>query len=156
MIYCARMAVTPTSFKAAKPQFAAVPDGTVQTYIDFALATFVDDAWGDMQDQATILFVCHLMTLDGLGTDPTSQGFATGTAAYQSVKSGQLTVTRFQSTTDGTTFGGWLQESPCGRQYYMLLRMMRGGPRVALGGGGRCVSGYAKDLWRLDSPFWRC
>lgn len=145
------MTVTPASFKAAKPQFAAVADPVVQSYIDFALVAFVGSGWGDIEDRVTILVVCHLMTLDGLGTDPFSQSFASGTSEYQSVKSGQLTVTRFQKTSSSSTYGDWLQQTPCGRQFYMLLRMNRGGPRVARGGPGHRVSGYAKDLWRLDS-----
>jgi len=62
------MAVTPASFKTAKPQFAAVPDATVQAYLDMAAQIAFDPE----NDLAVISLTCHLMTRDGLGTDAQS------------------------------------------------------------------------------------
>lgn len=124
------MAVTPTSFKAAKPQFAAVADPTVQAYLDLA-ARVVGEGWlaADV-DAALTAYTCHLMTLEGLGTDAASVSFAKGTAEFQTVKSGELTLTRFRSSQPVTTsYSDWLSSTQCGRFFLMLAKMNRGGPR---------------------------
>lgn len=137
--------MTPAQFKALKPQFAGVLDATVQTYLDMTARIVFDP----LDNDAVAALTCHLMTLDGLGTDAASQSHKSGTAAYQTIKSGQLTLTRFQEQSNGSTYGNWLQQTPCGQFYYLLLRAARGGPRVALGGGGPCRTAYAKDGWPL-------
>lgn len=144
--------MTPTEFKALKPQFASVPDETVQMYLDMAARYAFDPENPD----AVAALTCHFMTLDGLGTDATSTSFRTGAASYQSIKSGQLTLTRYQRAAgEGTTYASWLQQTPCGQFYALLLRLERGGPRVATGGVGRCVTAYSKDLygWPVDAWF---
>lgn len=139
------MTVSPAEFKIAKPQFAAVPDATVQAYLDMA-ARLVDTTWGDDQDAGQTAMACHLMTLEGLGTDPASISFQTGAAAYESIKSGQLTLTRYaRDASSGGSFSSWLELTPCGQFYALLLRMNRGGPRVAYGGGCQPITAYAKD-----------
>lgn len=137
--------MTPEQFKTAKPQFQDVPDATVQSYIDMA-AEFVPAT----DDNATILMTCHLMTLDGLGTDAASETHRTGTAEYQSIRSGNLTLTRYAKSASeaGYSFMEWMASTPCGRQLYLILKRKRGGPRVASGRVGRVASGYA-----LDWPF---
>ena len=144
--------MTPAEFKTRKPQFAAVPDVTVQMYLDMA-ARYVFDP---TNDDALAAFTCHLMTLDGLGTDAGSASFRTGAAEYQSIKSGQLTLTRYQKVAgEGTSFSTWLGQTPCGQFYALLVNMERGGPRVATGGVGRCVTAYSKDAygWPVDAWF---
>ena len=139
------MAVTPADVKTAKPQFADVPDATVQAYIDLA-ERFVDTSWlpGDYQ-QAVIAMTCHLMTLDGLGSDAESKAQASGSAGYQTIKSGQLTLTRFRSEAEESMgYLGWLAQTSCGRFFGMLLRLNRGGPLVIRHSVG-CISPYAKD-----------
>ncbi len=143
--------VTPAEFKTAKPQFADVPDETVQMYLNMA-ARYVFDP---ENDDAVISFSCHLMTLEGLGTDAASASYRTGEASYQSIKSGQLTLTRFQRTAgEGTTFTSWLSQTPCGKFYALLLKMERGGPRIVSGGVGHCVTAYSKDLWGWPLDGW--
>lgn len=138
--------MTPAEFKALKPQFSDVADETVQSYLGMAGRIAFDP---DDQDALAAL-TCHLMTLDGLGTDPTSQSFASGDAAFQTIKSGQLTLTRFQKQTNaGTSYQSWLGQTPCGQLYALLLKMARGGPRIARGGPSRCITAYAKDGWPL-------
>jgi hypothetical protein len=137
--------MTPAQFKVLKPQFASVPDVRVQSYLDMAARIVFDP---DDQDALASL-ACHLMTLDGLGTDATSKSFATGAASYQSIKSGQLTLTRYQKAAGGSSYADWLGQTPCGQFYALLLKMARGGPRVARGGPSRCITAYAKDGWPL-------
>lgn len=136
---------TPAEFKIAKPQFAAVNNETVQMYLDMA-SRVVDESWteGDYKN-AIIAFACHLMTLEGLGTDAYSQGFKTGQAEYESIKSGQVTLTKFRAKSEGTGYFAWLQTTPCGKYYAMLLQLNRGGPRIIMGGVSPCGSPYAKD-----------
>lgn len=139
------MAVTVAQFKTAKPQFAAVPDATVQAYLDMTAAIVFDPE----NDLAVIALTCHLMTLDGLGTDAQSVSWATGEAGYQTIRSGQLTLTRFQKAAGGSSYVDWLGQTGCGQFYALLLRANGGGPRIASGGSGVGKSYYAKD-W----PFW--
>jgi len=137
---------TPEDFKTAKPQFAAVANPTVQAYLDLA-ARVVDESWteGDYKP-AMIAYTCHLMTLEGLGSDPISQSHASGNAEYQTIKSGELTLTRFRSSVAATTkYIDWLASTPCGRFYSMLLKMNRGGPIGVSISRGPCTSPYAKD-----------
>lgn len=147
-------AVTPTQFKAAKPQFVVVADETVQTYLDMA-ELWVDDGWPEkFYRQAIIAATCHLMTLDGLGTDAESQSQATGAAQYQSVKSGELTLTRYQQAAGSMSYADWLAQTKCGAFFLQLLNMAKAGPRIAMGGVRGCASGYAKD-WPLGTGGYR-
>lgn len=138
--------MTPAEFKVRKPQFVAVADPTVQTYLDMAARAVDPASWfaADV-DSGQAAFACHLMTLDGLGTDAASRAHATGTAEFQMIRSGQLTLQRYARAGDGTRYSDWLNSTPCGRNYGILARMNVGGPRVATVG---CIpgSGYAKDV----------
>lgn len=137
--------VTPSQFKTAKPQFSTVLDATVQTYLDLA-SLWVDSSWPEkIYQPAAIAATCHLMTLDGLGTDAESQGQASGSAQFQTIKSGELTLTRYQKSSGGMSYIDWLSRTACGQFFYQLLRMAKGGPRVAMGGVGCGISPYAKD-----------
>jgi len=138
--------VTPAQFKTAKPQFSAVSDETVQMYLDMA-GRVVDQSWtaGDYQN-AIIAFACHLMTLEGLGTDAASQSHKTGAAEFESIKSGTLTLNRFRRDAgEQSTYLDWLNSTPCGRYYVFLLGLNKGGPRVAMVSSGVRPSPYAKD-----------
>lgn len=148
------MTVTAASFKTAKPQFADVDNTTVDAYLALA-GLVVDDSWvASSRDPATIAYTCHLMTLDGLGTDQVSQSFASGVGQYQTIRSGEITLTRFRSSVPaGTDYQTWLGSTPCGQYYAMLLRMNKAGPRVAMGLGGCLPSGYAKD-WPAPEYGW--
>ncbi|WMT90150.1 DUF4054 domain-containing protein [Pelagibacterium sp. H642] len=138
--------VTPAEFKAAKPQFASVPDETVQMYLDMA-GLWVDKSWPErLYRPGVIAATCHLMTLEGLGSDAESQGQASGAAQYQSIKSGELTLTRYQKAAGDMSFADWLGQTKCGEFFLQLLSMAKAGPRVAMGGvRGGCPSPYAKD-----------
>lgn len=144
---------TAAQFKTAKPQFEAVADPTVEMHIQLA-SRVVDTSWLEPDYQpAVIAYTCHLMTLEGLGTDPISQSHANGSAEYQSIKSGELTLTRFKSSVPATTsYADWLSSTPCGRFYAMLLRMNRGGPLAVSIASPSRVSPYAKDVGRYGWP----
>lgn len=139
-------ALTPAKFKELKPQFADVSDPVVQSYIDLA-SMWVDETWPEKAYQpAWAAMTCHLMTLDGLGTDAESQGQSSGAAQYHSIKSGELTLTRYQKDAGDMSYSDWLAQTKCGQFFLQLLKMGKGGPRVAMGGiNAGCVSPYAKD-----------
>lgn len=145
--------VTVAQFKEAKPQFSDVADDVVQMYLDLGVL-FVDDSWpASAHDPALIAITCHLMTLEGLGNDAESQGYASGSSDYQTIRSGELTLTRAREASSGMTYDEWLMQTRCGQFYMQLLRMVKGGPRVAMALGGSVRSAYAKD-WPLGTGGW--
>lgn len=143
--------MTPEEFKDLKPQFSLVPDATVQQYLDLAAMWVGDSFPAEWADTALAAMACHLMTLDGLGTGAEAESFLSGAAQYQSVKTGNVTLTRYQSQASGQTFNDWLGSTTCGRFLWQLMRRLFAGPRVAMGGIQCGQSGYAKDVSRL---FW--
>ena len=148
--------ITPAQFKAAKPQFSAVLDETVQTYIDLA-QIWASGVWPDnMVDQVQIAVVCHLMTLDGLGTDQASRDNASGRGEFQTIKTGNVTLTRFRSTAEGAgqSTGAWFAQTPCGRQFLVFVRMISSGARWVGTPTGVPTTGYAKDVYR--DGWWTC
>lgn len=137
--------ITPTRFKQLKPQFAAVDDVVVQGYIDLA-QLWVDGSWPERAwEAAQSAIVCHLMTMDGLGADVQSKSFASGVADYESIKTGTLTLTRYQKAAGAMDYTSWLAQTKCGAFFLQLLNMAKGGPRIAMGGRAGCYSPYAKD-----------
>lgn len=145
--------LTPARFKELKPQFENVDDAVVQSYLSMG-KMFVGTNWpASVYEQAWAAATCHLMTLDGLGTDSQSQDFLDGTAGYQSIKSAELTLTRFQKRAGSSSYEEWLSQTSCGAFYYQLLRLTQSGPRVAIGAKRGCNSGYAKD-WPLGTGGW--
>lgn len=146
--------VTPSQFKTAKPQFAEVDDATVQAFLDLA-KLWVDGSWPDeLYSPATIAATCHLMTIEGLGSDAQSKGFSTGLASFQSYRSGELSFTRYARNAADMSFSDWLGQTSCGVFFLQLLRMAKAGPRVAMGGIMHGQSGYAKDVPGNPIPEW--
>lgn len=137
--------LTPVEFKTLKPSFADVPNDVVQAYIDLA-SVFIDQSWSKkLFYQAWAAYACHLMTLDGLGSSIEAQGVASGASQYQSVRSGELTLTRYSKAAGDTSYSGWLSQTSCGAFYWQLLRMLKAGPRIAIGSIAGGASPYAKD-----------
>lgn len=142
---CAKL--TRQEFIAAKPQFASVDGGLLDSYIDLA-QVWTSGLPDSLCAVGQIAVTCHLLTLDGLGTGAEAKGFATGQADVQTISSASVTVTRFRAASEGAgqTTAGWFGQTACGRMFMALIRGVVGGPRVA-GASGRAVSPYAKDAW---------
>lgn len=148
--------ITPAQFKATKPQFSAVSDAVVQSYIDLA-QIWTGGEWPlRLCVPVQVSVVCHLMTLDGLGSDARSKNNASARSEYQSIRSGNVTLTRFRSSAEraGLSTGDWFSQTPCGQQFMVFVRMMGSGARWIPGSCGCGVSGYAKDAYR--DGWWIC
>lgn len=148
--------ITPGQFRQAKQQFLGVSDDIVQSYIDLA-QVWTGGEWPDrLCTPVQVAVVCHLMTLDGLGSDPRSKNNASARSEFQSIRSGNVTLTRFRSTAEraGLSTGDWFSQTPCGQQFMVFVRMIGSGARWASGSFGREISGYAKDAYR--DGWWVC
>lgn len=148
--------ITPAKFKTTKTQFSAVDDDTVQGYIDLA-QVWASGSWpSSVCDHVQIALVCHLMTLDGLGSDQRSKNFQSGRNEFQSVRTGNVTLTRFRSTAEraGLSTGDWFSQTPCGQQFMLFVRMFSSGARWVGAPTGHGTSGYAKDAYR--DGWWTC
>lgn len=132
---------TPASLKARYPVFTGVSDPIVQAAIDEA-ARRVDTTWteGDYTNAITLL-ACHFLSLEGY---PGTAGAGAGNAAYRSLRSGQLSITKFaageQNGDDGSLYGSTMY----GRRWLELLSLNKAGIK-AIAGPACVVSGYAKD-----------
>ncbi len=138
---------TAADLKARFPEFSTVDDAVVTARIEEA-TRMVDESWTE-GDYATaiMLYACHIMALEGLGTGPDSQANSGQMANFQTIRSGQLTLTRKASAEAGSY--DWYCSTRYGSRFWRLLKLNKGGPSVAVTDPGTVTSGYAKD-W----PFW--
>lgn len=139
--------LTPAEFKVLKPKFSAVDDDVVQQYIDLAQVWASGDWSGAHCGAVQAAVVCHLMTLDGLGTGSESRTFSRGDGEYQSIKTGGVTFVRFKSVADGAgmSTSQWFAQTSCGRMFLTMRRAMVFGPIVVVGSCDGGASSYAKD-----------
>jgi hypothetical protein len=115
------------ALKAAFPAFAAVPGPTVTFWLTRA-ARVVNDGW--LEEDRTFgrhLLACHLMTEQGLGVGAEAEAFAAGAGGFTTMRSGSLSLTRDASA---HASAGAYGSTQYGRQFAVLLRQNRGGPRV--------------------------
>lgn len=140
---------TASDLKTRFPEFSTVDDAVVTARIEEA-TRMVDESWTE-GDYATaiMLYACHLMALEGLGTGPDSQANTGQMANFQTIRSGQLTLTRGTKSYGGGDTGDWYASTRYGSRFWRLLKQNQGGPGVAAADAGVYPSGYAKD-W----PFW--
>lgn len=132
---------TPAELKALIPAFAAVPDATVQVWLNRA-ARIVDASWAEADQQhAQILLAAHYMTLNGLGTGAEAELAASGTLGFKSMKSGALSLDRGDS--DQFKHMGEYGTTAYGRQFWPLLKANKGGPLIT--GTGRAIGGCGLD-----------
>ncbi len=137
----AYVAPTPADLKAMIPAFASVDNATIQIYLDRA-ARMVDESWfeGDFTT-ARILLAAHYMV--GMGITGTDEIAGYAAAGVSRLKSGTLDVSFKDNAGGGIDYGAY-GSTAYGRQFWMLLKQNRGGPRVVVGSGA-CRSGWAKD-----------
>lgn len=117
---------TPGNLIALYPAFAAVPRVTVQTYLTMAGGS-VDTTWEEADFPFAILaLAAHFMEGNGLGTGAAAQAAASGAGAFKTMKSGALSLERFDQKDGASGFAS----SSYGQTYLRLLRRNRGGPFV--------------------------
>lgn len=114
---------TPIGFKARFPVFAAAPDDAVQGALDEA-ALRVDETWVSEADfrLGRMLYAAHILILDGLGAGAESEAAAAGAAGFKVMKSGTLTLERFDSGGAGQG-GSILSTTSYGQRFLELQRM---------------------------------
>lgn len=121
-------AATPADLKALFPAFAAVANEAVQAWLDRA-ARIVTDAWPEAdRKHGKMLLASHYMTVHGLGTGAEAAMAAAGASGFKSMRSGSLSLDR--GDTSGTDRMGEYGTTQYGRQFWPLLRIYAGGPRV--------------------------
>ena len=85
------MAVTLVSFRARFPEFAGIPDATLQVYVDDAIADVDPGIWGDetTADRAISFLAAHRVasSLDAAGGAVSGQGGALVSASADGVSS---------------------------------------------------------------------
>lgn len=139
---------TAADLKTRFPEFSTVDDAVVTARIEEA-TRMVDETWTEGDYTLAIeLYAAHIMALEGLGTGPDSQNNTGQLANFQTIRSGQLTLTRGSYGSGGDT-GDWYCSTRYGSRFWRLLKQNKGGPGVAVTDPGTVTSGYSKD-W----PFW--
>lgn len=125
---------TAAELKARYPAFAGVSDDIVNSALTEA-QRMVDETWTE-GDYATaiMLYACHIMALDGHGTSPDAQANTGQAANFQTIRSGQLTLTRGQKSGGGSDTENWYKSTRFGSRFWMLLQQNKGGGRVAASG----------------------
>jgi len=138
---------TPQNIKDRWPAiFGAVSDGTIQIWINTA-ALSVDQSWLESDYTYGIeLLAGHLMIENGIGAGAQAEANAGGMSAFQTIKSGQLTLTRGATSQDGGSVPSPWNTTQFGIQWYWLARKNKPPATVASAGPFGGVSGYAKDV----------
>lgn len=146
---------TPADIKARWPAiFGAVPDATIQIWIDTA-ALSVDESWLETDYKYAIeLLAGHLMIESGIGAGAQAEAAAGGMSVFQTIKSGQLTLTRGATSQNGDGVPSPWNSTWFGIQWYWLARKNRPVATVAAGDPRCGPSGYAKD-WPLGTGGWQ-
>jgi hypothetical protein len=104
------MTATVAQFRELLPGFTAVPDETIQLYLDIA-ADMMGDGWGEVGDEAQCFLAAHLMSMAGIG--PGAQ--ASQLAGFTNIKAGSLSLSREV----GTSMGGY-GSSPYGQIFWAM------------------------------------
>lgn len=150
---------TPQNIKDRWPAiFGAVGDGTIQIWINTA-ALSVDQSWLETDYTVAIeLLAAHLMIENGIGAGAQAEANAGAMSAFQTIKSGQLTLTRGATSQDGGSVPSPWNTTQFGIQWYWLARKNKPPATVAVGGPIGGTSGYAKDVpfegGHLNYPLW--
>lgn len=82
------MTATPASLKAELPEFASVPDASVQKWLDRAAKMLNPDAWQSIYDDGQIFLAAHYMA--SMGVLP---GAVVSAGAMKSKTVGPVSVT---------------------------------------------------------------
>lgn len=130
------IAPAPADLKGMLPDFAAVPDATVQSWLTRA-GRDVDQSWteGDYA-YAIVLLAAHFMTQNGIGAG--ASGLPDGVTDF---RSGSFSVAIDREVVKVSAAGGY-GATRYGRQFAQLLAKNRGGSRTTAGGALPIADGF--------------
>ena len=107
-----------TKFRTVYPQFAEIPDATLEFMWNNALiiSNLENDTRLDADQKENLLFMllCHLATLATLGT----------AGAMTSAKQGEVQVT-YASMPSRSDDADWFNLTPCGSAYWQAIKRYR-------------------------------
>jgi hypothetical protein len=120
---------------ARYPAFASVPLTTVRAWLTDAERS-VDDSWAEGDYAAALMsLAAHNMALAGLGAASGTGAIPAGVTRF---KSGAMDVTVSEAAAGAMAKGGY-QATRYGREFALLLRRNKGGPRLlSLRGAPAC------------------
>lgn len=116
------IALTPEEVKAFAPEFAAVEDSEVQSYIDIAQEFICESKWGEVKaKKALMLLTCHFLKDMGLGAGGSSS--ASGPVTMEKV--GDLQRSYGSATlSKGSTSEQLFLTTKYGRAYILLRKTL--------------------------------
>lgn len=125
------------AFRVAFPQFAdatAYPDARLDLLSTFVTTQLNASVWGDALDYATMLYVAHLLTIQGPST-ASGGGTSGGGATNGIVSSKQVDKVSISFDVTAGTFAGeaFWNRSVYGIQLYQLILIYGAGPMHVLG-----------------------
>lgn len=127
LVITGHAAPTPANLIQAYPAFAAIAPGTIRYWLTRA-AQSVDTSWVEADfPYAIMALAAHYMAEQGLGTGGQAAGMLA--AGITGFKSGALDV-RFSDKASTAAASGGFGSTSYGREFQMLVRRNRGGPRV--------------------------
>jgi hypothetical protein len=122
---------------------AIASDALVQMALDRG-ARNVDTTWteGDYAE-AIMLYAAGWLTTQGIGGGAEAQAAANGASGFKVMKSGALTLERFDKGDGASTGGDPVLATADGQAFAALRKQNLGGPRVTGGAcGGYVPAGY--------------
>jgi hypothetical protein len=121
---------TAANLVALYPEFATVPATTIESYLARA-ARSVDTSWteGDF-GYGRMALAAHLMTINGIGSTAEAASVVDGSGQFRSMGIGSLRLERFDPARSSSVSANFAS-TRYGREFARLLRVNRGGPRVA-------------------------
>lgn len=147
------MAYTPpdrTVFIGIYPAFAAVTPEAYTYWSTEAVRRIahLEDCLADGMNTAAMLATAHLLTKAGIGTGTDAQMAAEGASGFKSIRSGSLSLERFDRGSAGSEGGDWATTS-YGMELWPMLKACLAGPFVSSTGrlpGGCGFNGDAGPL----------
>lgn len=124
------------AFRIAFPQFAdttAYPDARLDLVSGFVGGFITPDVWGTSYDYATMLYVAHLLSIQGpsvAGGGGSSGGGSSGVVSSKTVDKVSVSFDVNAGTYAGA---GFWNLSRYGVELYQLIMMVGAGPRHFLG-----------------------
>jgi hypothetical protein len=131
---------TPANLLCLFAEFASVPEPTIRAYLERAKGS-VDTSWSEADfAHARMLHAAHMMTVYGRGSTAEAAAIADGSGEFRTMAIGPLRLERFDKGSAAKSGAGW-DQTRYGREFKLLLRKNRGGPRVAGFGTGQAGDG---------------